>query len=430
MRELNRLTCEGTSSTLHRQVKTCLTKVNCGRAATVRAPLQDMNKRWCITDDEKTFLWQQHWCQLYGAKMASQERSFKTCKMPEQPLDVYFRPADTDYFNENEIRNALKHQMNGKSAADGLPTKVFRVLLDHLVPVWTRAYNCFVELGDVPVTYKGTQLFLVHKKSVTASPSDYRGLHLMLWSAKVLARALFVKMMANVHIALGQYGLGKNSGTDFPLLEMTQLQEWARTRKQRVALWFVDVRTAFDKVVRQVLSSPGSSVSLDALVQMGIDLDLAKQILIELQAHKPVLWDTGISEAHQRLLTSMLQHTWLVMPSGQGDSQLETHLGTPQGSSLSGLIYLLYQQSILTSVTQFLHENGLAIELRTPADNTLRVDAAPLQPVPVIAYHDDVVIPIKSDSAANLVVSARAVIEFTVPRYHGHNLMINWGKHR
>eukprot|EP00971_Amphidinium_carterae_P287769 5712941-Amphidinium_carterae.2 len=88
LRELNRLTCEGTSSTLHRQVKSCLTKVNCGRAATVRAPLQDMNNRWCITDDEKTILWQRHWCQLYGAKMASQERSFKSCKMPERALDV------------------------------------------------------------------------------------------------------------------------------------------------------------------------------------------------------------------------------------------------------------------------------------------------------------------------------------------------------
>eukprot|EP00971_Amphidinium_carterae_P287770 5712941-Amphidinium_carterae.3 len=276
--------------------------------------------------------------------------------------------------------------MNGKSAADGLPTKVLRVLLDHLVPVWTRAFNCFLDRGDVPDAYKGTQLFLVHKK--------------------------------------------EHAGTDYPLVEVTQLQEWTRVNKHRVALWFVDVRTAFDKILRQILSSPGSSVTLESLTQIGIECELAKKILIEVQANKPVLWDTGISEAHQRLLNSMLQHTWLVMPSGQGDSQLETHLGTPQGSSLSGLIYLLYQQSILTTVTQFLHENGLALELRTPADNTLRVDAAPLQPVPVIAYHDDVVIPIKSDSAANLVVSARAVIEFAVPRFHGHNLMINWGKHK
>eukprot|EP00971_Amphidinium_carterae_P278075 5519869-Amphidinium_carterae.1 len=161
----------------------------------------------------------------------------------------------------------------------------------------------------------------------------------MLWSAKVLARALFVKIMANVHISLGQYGLGKNSGTDFPLLEMTQLQEWTRVNKHRVALWFGDVRTAFDKILRQILSSPESSVTLDSLTQMGIECELAKKILVEVSACKPVLWETGISETHQCLLTAMLRKTWIVMPPGQGDGQLRTHLGTPQGSSLSGLIY-------------------------------------------------------------------------------------------
>eukprot|EP00971_Amphidinium_carterae_P278076 5519869-Amphidinium_carterae.2 len=124
MKELHRLTSEGTSSTLHRQVKSCLTRINCSRAATTRAPLQDMNDRWHITEDEKAIVWQQHWCQLYGGKMTTHEQSFKHCSMPKRAVDVYLQPTQSDLFSEAEVRSALKHQMNGKAAADGLPTKV------------------------------------------------------------------------------------------------------------------------------------------------------------------------------------------------------------------------------------------------------------------------------------------------------------------
>eukprot|EP00971_Amphidinium_carterae_P020985 414153-Amphidinium_carterae.1 len=90
----------------------------------------------------------------------------------------------------------------------------------------------------------------------------------MMWSAKVFTRALFVKCMQNVEISAGQFGLGKSAGVDFPLLMVTQLMEWSKIQDQPLAWWFIDVKTAFDRIIRELLLRPGKDLSLQLLISM------------------------------------------------------------------------------------------------------------------------------------------------------------------
>eukprot|EP00971_Amphidinium_carterae_P175077 3470735-Amphidinium_carterae.1 len=62
--------------------------------------------------------------------------------------------------------------------------------------------------------------------------------------------------MAQIKVAVGQYGLGSSSGCDYPHLLVTQLQALSRTRDKRFACWYIDVKTAFDKIIRQLLVAP------------------------------------------------------------------------------------------------------------------------------------------------------------------------------
>eukprot|EP00971_Amphidinium_carterae_P313844 6237438-Amphidinium_carterae.3 len=77
---------------------------------------------------------------------------------------------------------------------------------------------------------------------------------------------------------------------------------------------------------------------------------------------------------------------------------METQLGTPQGNSLSGLLYVIYQQKVLGLISQYTHQQGFAPVLRAVEDNSYRPPADIATSIPVIAC------------------------------YEGRNLMLNWSK--
>eukprot|EP00971_Amphidinium_carterae_P064368 1274895-Amphidinium_carterae.3 len=426
--QLASLSVDGTSSDLHRQVKRCLTKVTPNISATSRGTMKDAMGKIYTTDDEKQMLWQGHWAALYGGRILSQTRSFQDCRMPVECKDQQVEVTTEDLFLEQEVLDAMVRQFNGKASVDSMPTKEMAVLKQQMAPIWTKAYNEFIKRGDVPTAYKGTLLFVVPKKVATSSTSDFRGLQLMLWSAKVFARALFSKCMQRAHIAAGQYGLGANAGVDYPHLILTQVREYALVNQIRMAWLFVDVRTAFDRIIRQLISQPGHELSLSFLLQMGIEQKVACTILEEVANDVPVLWEHDFSPAIQRMLTSLLRGTWLTLPEAHGGTQLETQLGTPQGNSLSGLLYILYQQRVLSLISQFTHECGFSLMLNEAEDNTFCSRRGSKIPVPVLAYHDDALVMVAGANANELLDMVRQVVRYATSCYHGRNLMLNWAK--
>eukprot|EP00971_Amphidinium_carterae_P339897 6477957-Amphidinium_carterae.1 len=136
--ELAQLCQDGTSSEIHRQVKNCLIKITPNAIATRRAPLKDADGRMYVTEDSKYLLWQQHWSQLYGGSIRNTVSNFRSTIWPptgvsEQPTtqdsstcedsDTRGAVRDSDLFTPAEIRRALRHQMNGKASADGVPSR-------------------------------------------------------------------------------------------------------------------------------------------------------------------------------------------------------------------------------------------------------------------------------------------------------------------
>eukprot|EP00971_Amphidinium_carterae_P329059 6461322-Amphidinium_carterae.2 len=428
--QLAEIAYEGTSSDLHRQVKRCLTKITPNLAATSRGALTDAAGRTFTTEDEKEMLWQGHWATLYGGRILSEQKSFSDYTIRGGNKDDNVDLEEDDLFTEAEVMAAMTRQCNGKASVDCMPTKELAVLKQKMTPVWTQAFNEFMRRGEVPDAFKGTLLFVVPKKVATACTADFRGLQLMVWSAKIFARALFMKCMQKVHIATGQFGLGPNAGVDYPHLILTQLREYAQIHRIRLAWLFVDVRTAFDRIIRQVMFRPGHEMTLEMLLQMGIQREVACGVLTEVADNKPVLWDHDFSPAMRRMLASLLQGTWLTLPQSHGGTQLETRLGTPQGNSLSGLIYILYQQRVLTSITQFIAEQDMALVLKGVADNTYSTRGEEGEPVvmPVLAYHDDALVMVRGEDVNLLPENVRRVVRFATSSYQGHNLMLNWSK--
>eukprot|EP00971_Amphidinium_carterae_P045960 904246-Amphidinium_carterae.1 len=159
---------------------------------------------------------------------------------------------------------------------------------------------------------------------------------------------------------------------------------------------------------------------------MGIPENRAREILQEVMNDQPILWDSGISKPIQRILAAYLTETWIAIPEDQGGAQLTTGLGTPQGSSLSGLLFILYQQRIHTLMAQYIHEREYGLVLRAPSDNSYNMDQTELVHVPVLAYHDDSLVILTSTTVQNLVEVVKEVAQYTITCYEGRNLLLNW----
>eukprot|EP00971_Amphidinium_carterae_P344896 6485558-Amphidinium_carterae.3 len=428
--ELGQLCLEGTTSEIHQQVKKCLIKMSPNALATKRAPLKDEEGKVYVTDDAKQLLWQQHWTKLYGGNVKSATDSFCSSNWPDLGEDELeqrtLAVGEADLFTPAEIRSALRHQMNGKASVDGVPSRELVAILPHMVPVWTKACNQFLATGSLPKTFKGATLFVVPKKASTTTTSDFRGLQLMLWSSKVLARALYLKCMSRIQVAIAQYGIGVNSGCDYPHLLVTQLHALARTQERRLACWYIDVRTAFDKIIRQLLIAPGNSLTLSTLKALGIPEDRAKAILREVMDDQPILWEHGLSRPIVKLLEAYLTETWIAIPEDQGSVQLSTGLGTPQGSSLSGLLFVLYQQRIHSLITQYIHDREYGLVLDAPTDNSYSMTNTERVHVPVIAYHDDALVVLTAHTVQRLVEVVKEVAQQAITTYEGRNLLLNW----
>eukprot|EP00971_Amphidinium_carterae_P093234 1844929-Amphidinium_carterae.1 len=118
---------------------------------------------------------------------------------------------------------------------------------------------------------------------------------------------------------------------------------------------------------------------------------------------KPVLWQQGLSPALQQILAACLTDTWMVLPENQGNVQLTTQLGTPQGSSLSGLLYILYQQRVHALINDYLMVRGVAVILPSPEDNSFQASQCTDTMIPVVAYHDDSLVVMQAATAWELV---------------------------
>eukprot|EP00971_Amphidinium_carterae_P349177 6490883-Amphidinium_carterae.2 len=188
--ELAQQCIDGDVSAAHKQVKRCLIKLRPNPAATQRAPLVDPDGKIHTTQDEKEILWQTHWTRLYGAHVKNTVEDFKSCSMENDVERNRPEVAEADWFTYDEVRAAIRHQMNGKASIDGIPSRELVVLLDRMTPVWQRAFNHFLVEGAIPRQYRGTLLFMVPKKTATATTGDFRGLQLMVWSAKIFTRGV------------------------------------------------------------------------------------------------------------------------------------------------------------------------------------------------------------------------------------------------
>eukprot|EP00969_Alexandrium_andersonii_P311174 13749912-Alexandrium_andersonii.AAC.1 len=93
---------------------------------------------------------------------------------------------------------------------------------------------------------------------------------------------------------------------------------------------FVDLSSAYDRTVRQRMftSDPGPA-TLEAMLEAGLDPQLAQSIQSELLANGSVLSQLGVPTWAQDVLASFHQDAWVTLPDS--GTAIVTRRGVRQG---------------------------------------------------------------------------------------------------
>ena len=287
-------------------------------------------------DNEKVELFRKYFQEIYERQPHTSKEHFDTDEAVEALIEEN-RPNEKHEFPQisaKELKFVLDNLGNTAIGHDCVHNKCLkrytRLLVAHLLAL----YNSSFALGYVPSAWKLAHIILIHKPDKDPQePSSYRPISLLSCVGKVMER--IVKHRLNQHAEenrlLPEYQAGfrqKRSTTD-NLLQLKHNIDLALDRNRHAALITFDIKGAFDVVWHQGLLWKLKEMKVPNYLWFWIHLFL-------LHREAKIEYKASVSS------TFLLQR------------------GTPQGSPLSPLLYILFTADSLTTIPTYTHANLFA----------------------------------------------------------------------
>ena len=224
-----------------------------------------------------------------------------------------------------EVTNVVKRLKNKKAAGpDGIQVEVIKELWEVIAPVLCEIANASIRLGYYPSCFKEATCVILKKpnRPSYSDPKAYRPISLLNHLSKiiesVITKRLQWEMESKNLLPPTHFGCRRGSGTDDALTYLTQTIHQAWQKKQVVTALALDAQGAFDNVLHHRL--------LKNCRNIGISQSL-------------INWITGFLE-NRRICFRF---------SGTTSTYFNLCKGSPQGSPISGPLYLIYNHAMLNS---------------------------------------------------------------------------------
>ena len=253
--------------------------------------------------------------------------------------------------------------------------------------------------GVTPFLWKGSVAVAIPKPGkMPETTGAWRNIALFDSAAKGLGRALRRQLAGHLraHAESGQHGALPGDQISTPALCVQSYFRMAAKRQLSGAVLFIDGKTAYYSVIRQVLfASPTADDVLfleDLFGRLGFDAVDQACLLAHLR-DQGEFDAAGVHTSLQDFLRQSLRGTWFTMKGGcDGRPIVETKCGTSPGTPLADMLYAFAQARFLRSLRQELHAEGLTVTVSATAE------AAPTP-----AWADDVSILLGLCSAEQLL---------------------------
>lgn len=243
---------------------------------------------------------------------------------PRSPHEsaTYF-PYPSDFFSKIVIKEALNdaHPMKAPGP-DGIQNWVWALSWDILSKHITMLFHAILQQGHIPSRWKISKTVMLAKpgKDDYTQPGSYRPIALLNTLAKLFEKALasYMSRIAEQHQVLhsGHYGARPNRSSQEALIHLVSWVKAQWRAGRVVGAIFADVKSAFPSVHHPRMLHT-----------------------LETQGFPPEL----INIIHNFLT----DRTTYLLFNGFESEQFTLSHGLPQGSPLSPLLYLLYNNSLL-----------------------------------------------------------------------------------
>lgn len=261
---------------------------------------------------------------------------------------MFFYPVSS-----NEIEKIINNLPNKKSTGlDEIPVTLIKQCSRELSQILADIINLSITTGQFPNSLKNAAIIPVFKKGDPHNIDNYRPISLLSIFSKIFEKLVYNRILnfLNVHNVLtdSQHGFRPGFSTESSSVELIQHIHNEMDKKHQVVAVLFDLTRAFDTVDKIFVCNKISNMGLRGPINKWVESFLSNRKII-----------VKISEV-------------------QSDIQ-DINIGTPQGSVLGPLIFLLFVNDLPDHITQgkvFMYADDTTIVLsdETPLGIELKVN--------------------------------------------------------
>ena len=300
--------------------------------------------------------------------------------------------------SEKVVLGLLKALKSKKSfGIDGITSEVLKIGSNVLVVPLTYIVNSSITTGKYPSLWKIAKVIAVHKKGDKKLLKNYRPVSLLAVAGMILEKivALQIEEFFENNGLLGsfQFAFRRNKGTISELLTLMDILLEAKEMKREIMIILYDLSAAFDTVPHQIL-------------------------IEKLRLY-------GFCQLSLKWMKSYLSNRkQFVEVSGKRSSEQEMNIGTPQGSRLSPLLFIILMADLdlwteNSNLSNFADDTQSII---VSDDRKNLLETAAIEANSVISFFNSNGLVNNADKAAVLYNSKGKSEDITIENVGGENL--------
>ena len=226
--------------------------------------------------------------------------------------------------SEREVRLLIKQLTNSSTEPDGIHNRCLKNFTKSLISHLTALFNLIICTGYIPQQWKRANIILILKPHKDKhQPSSYRPISLLSCLGKLLEKIIKKRLMEELErrriLPAHQAGFRPHKSSMYNAIRLERYANQALGERRQAAVIFFDIKAAFD------------SVWHEGLIYKINDLKLPEYLL--------------------RYIVSFLNNrTGCIEIENVLSAPFILQSGTPQGSPLSPLLYILYTSDSMTNI--------------------------------------------------------------------------------
>ena len=238
-----------------------------------------------------------------------------------------------------------------------------------------------------PIQWRGGILQESWKRAGDAScPTSYRSLFISSQVGKCYHKLLRRKAAPCAEQALHEFHLGAKPGAPvlYPALYIQAFLRMARRCNHSVAVMFLDVQSAYYRVIREL--SVGRVDCDETIMHVFRYFDLAPDDAHEfLDVIKAggMMKDAGLSGPLRHMAKDLLHRSWFITRHGTSTKVCRTNAGSRPGESWADVVFSFVLSKILLQITEMATAEELLTELHV--DHSSGPFGAPGHGEPILA---------------------------------------------